>query len=171
MRNPWTATSGGYAFRHALLAEVANGDLLHGERDRLHAAFGGELERRGEVGGLPVTPAELAYHWVAARDGARALPALVAAGTAAEQVYALRGGPPATTNVPSSCGSATEPPTDGPMNRVGVMQRAAECAVLTGDYARAVELGRSRDRRGRGPRPEPPRHAPRAPSLVPVGGR
>ena len=29
-----------------------NDELLHGERDRLHAAFGGELERRGEVGGV-----------------------------------------------------------------------------------------------------------------------
>ena len=82
-------TLGGYAFRHALLAEVANGELLHGERDRFHAAFGEELERRGEIGGVPVTPAELAYHWVAARDRTRALPALVAAGAAAERVYAF----------------------------------------------------------------------------------
>ena len=68
---------GGYAFRHALLAEVAYSELLHGERDRLHAGFGLELERRGEIGGVPVTPAELAYHWVAARDHERAIPALI----------------------------------------------------------------------------------------------
>ena len=46
-------TLGGYAFRHALLAEVANGELLHGERDRLHAAFGEELERRGRSAAYP----------------------------------------------------------------------------------------------------------------------
>ena len=57
---------GGYVFRHAFLAEVANGELFHGERDRLHAAFVSscrEVSRR-----RPGQPAELAYHWVAARD-------------------------------------------------------------------------------------------------------
>src|SRR4029078_11196068 len=56
----------GYAFRHALLAEVAYYSLLIGERDRLHAAFGRELERRGEIAGIDVTSAELAHHWGAA---------------------------------------------------------------------------------------------------------
>jgi len=134
---------GGYAFRHALLAEVANSDLLHGERDRLHAAFGRELERRGEVGGIPVTPAELAYHWVAARDVVRAIPALTAAGAAAEQVYAF---PEARRHYERALelweGQAT-PPDPAPVDRVVVMQRAAECAVLTGAYDRAVELGRA----------------------------
>jgi DNA-binding CsgD family transcriptional regulator/tetratricopeptide (TPR) repeat protein len=135
---------GGYAFRHALLAEVANGELLHGERDRLHAAFGGELERRGEIGGVPVTPAELAYHWVAARDPARAVPALVAAGTAAERVYAF---PEARRHYERAlelwdAQTGPQPAGAGAPDRVGVMQQAAECAVLTGAYGRAVELGR-----------------------------
>ncbi len=132
---------GGYAFRHALLAEVAYADLVHGERDRLHAAFGRELERRGEIGGVPVTAAELAHHWVAARDSGRAVPALVEAGFAAEEVYAFaearihyelalewwdRAGPPNVTR-----------------DRVSVLQRAAECAVLSGAYGRAVEIGRA----------------------------
>ncbi len=134
---------GGYAFRHALLAEVANDELLHGERDRLHAGFGAELKRRGEIGGVPVTPAELAYHWVAARDATRAVPALVAAGTAAELVYAF---PEARRHYERALelwkGLTT--PIDGmAMEQTTVMQRAAECAVLTGAYARAVELGRA----------------------------
>ena len=134
---------GGYSFRHALLAEVANDELLHGERDRLHAAFGGELERRGEIGGVPVTPAELAYHWVAARDGARAVPALAAAGAAAEQVYAF---PEARRHYERALElweGHTKAPHQGPLDRIKVMQRAAECAVLTGAYERAVELGRA----------------------------
>ena len=134
---------GGYAFRHALLAEVANRELLHGERDRLHAAFGGELERRGEIGGVPVSADELAYHWVAARDRARALPALVAAGAAAEHVYAFgqarrhfERALELWDDEAVSAGSAR-------MDRIGVLQRAAECAVLTGGYERAVQLGRA----------------------------
>ena len=133
---------GGYSFRHALLAEVANDELLQGERDRLHAAFGGELERRGEIGGLPVTPAELAFHWVAARDVARAVPALVAAGAAAERVYAFA---EARRHYERALQLSSGPrPADArSMDRSDVMQRAAECAVLTGAYDRAVELGRA----------------------------
>jgi DNA-binding CsgD family transcriptional regulator len=137
------AGPGGYSFRHALLAEIANGELLHGERDRLHAAFGGELERRGEIGGIPVTPAELAYHWVAARDGARAVPALIAAGAAAEQVYAF---PEARRHYERALelwDKHAKPLDHGPRDRVAILQRAAECSVLTGAYERAVELGRA----------------------------
>ena len=134
---------GGYAFRHALLAEVANGELLHGERDRLHAAFGGELERRGEIGGVPVTPDELAYHWVAARDRTRALPALVAAGAAAERVYAFAQARRHYERALDLWDDEALP--DGPArpDRISVLQRAAECAVLTGGYERAVQLGRT----------------------------
>jgi DNA-binding CsgD family transcriptional regulator/tetratricopeptide (TPR) repeat protein len=134
---------GGYAFRHALHAEVANDELLHGERDRLHAAFGGELERRGEIGGVPVTPAELAYHWVAARDADRAVPALVAAGAAAERVYAFAEARRHFERALEMWDRQAAPADGLPMDRVAVMQRAAECAVLTGAYGRAVELGRA----------------------------
>ena len=134
-------TLGGYAFRHALLAEVANGELLHGERDRFHAAFGQELERRGEIGGVPVTPAELAYHWVAARDRTRALPALVAAGAAAERVYAFAEARRHYERALELWDDDSSRGDAGP-DRIGVLQRAAECAVLTGAYERAVQLGR-----------------------------
>ena len=134
---------GGYAFRHALLAEVANGELSHGERDRLHAAFGGELERRGEVGGVPVTPGELAYHWVAARDGSRAVPALVAAGAAAEAVYAFSEARRHYERALELWDRVDQGPDVIALDRVSVMQRAAESAVLTGAYGRAVELGRA----------------------------
>jgi DNA-binding CsgD family transcriptional regulator len=132
----------GYVFRHALLAEVAERELLHGERDRLHAAFASELERRGEVDGVAVSPAELAYHWVAARNHERAVPALVDAGLEAERVYAFADARrqfeqaltlwPADQEVPQAVG----------LDRVAVLQHAAESAVLSGAYADAVTLGR-----------------------------
>ena len=83
------------AFRHALLREVIHDELLPGERARLHARYAAALEARvadrraGETtpGPLP-TSAELAYHWDAAGDGARALPAMAEAARVAESSYA-----------------------------------------------------------------------------------
>jgi DNA-binding CsgD family transcriptional regulator/tetratricopeptide (TPR) repeat protein len=132
----------GYAFRHALIAEVAEGELIHGERDRLHAAFAGELERRAATDDLPVQPAELAFHWVAAHDPKRALPALVVAGLAAEHVYAFAEAqrqfeqaigmwPPGESTVPTLS-----------LDRVALLQHAADSAVLAGSYADALAHGR-----------------------------
>jgi len=58
-----------YGFRHALIQEAVHGDLLPGERIALHTRYGEALE--GDATALP----ELAHHWYAAHDGARALAA------------------------------------------------------------------------------------------------
>jgi len=81
----------GYGFRHALLQEVVYADLLPGERARVHAALAAALTAQpGWAGGTSATvAAELAYHWEAAGDLERALPAAVQAGTAAERSVAL----------------------------------------------------------------------------------
>jgi predicted ATPase len=84
----------GYEFRHALLREVVDADLLPGERARLHAALAQTLTDQPE----------LAAHWDAAGEPTRALPARVQAGLAAERAHAFPR-PKATTSVPSSCGS------------------------------------------------------------------
>jgi DNA-binding CsgD family transcriptional regulator len=128
---------GGYTFRHALLREVAYDELLYGERDRLHAAFAAQLAIRGQVGGVPVSPAELAYHWDAARDVERAVPAWIETGLAAERIYAFadaRGAYERALQLSSE--AAIE------IDRAEVLHRAADAAVLAGDYAAAVDLGR-----------------------------
>jgi predicted ATPase len=81
----------GYGFRHALLQEVVYADLLPGERTRLHAALADALTAQpGWAGGTSATvAAELAYHWEAAGDLERALPAAVQAASAAERSVAL----------------------------------------------------------------------------------
>jgi DNA-binding CsgD family transcriptional regulator/tetratricopeptide (TPR) repeat protein len=132
----------GYTFHHGLLAELAESELVHGERDRLHAAFAAELERRGDVSGVTVAPAELAYHWVAAGDRDRAVPALVDAGLAAERVYAFadarRGFEQALELWPDD----RDVEAAAGLDRIAVIQHAAESAVLTGAYSEAVALGR-----------------------------
>jgi DNA-binding CsgD family transcriptional regulator/tetratricopeptide (TPR) repeat protein len=60
-----------YAFRHALVQEAVYGELLPGERARLHAAL---AERLGSAGpGRPGSAAEVAVHWYRAGDLPNAL--------------------------------------------------------------------------------------------------
>ena len=69
-----TATSDGYAFRHALVREALRGDLLPRESVRVHTRYAEALEASGTA-----TAADVASHWIAARDTPRALSASLAA--------------------------------------------------------------------------------------------
>jgi DNA-binding CsgD family transcriptional regulator/tetratricopeptide (TPR) repeat protein len=78
-------TGRSYAFRHALTRDAVYEDMLPGERGGLHAAYGEALTRDPglagpeAVEGGAAVPAALAYHWYAALDLPRALPASIAA--------------------------------------------------------------------------------------------
>ena len=133
---------GGYVFRHALLQEVVYAELFTGERRRLHAAFARSLAGRGEVGGVPVSPAELAFHWDAAGEAADAVPALVDAGRAAERVFAFTDARRHYERALELWDRAPGAEALARVDAIWVMQRAAESAVLTGAYERAIELGR-----------------------------
>jgi len=79
----------GYAFRHALTRDAVYGDMLPGERVRLHAAYGAALARDGGLAGdQAALPAALAHHWYAAMDLPRALPAAIDAASHAMACYA-----------------------------------------------------------------------------------
>jgi predicted ATPase len=102
----------GYDFRHTLLRELVDADLLPGERARLHAAYAHTLTQRPElVGTSPaMLAAELAVHWDAAGEALQALLARVQAGRAASApTLSLRR--PAITNGPWSCGTWCPSPT------------------------------------------------------------
>ncbi|ASR35402.1 LuxR family transcriptional regulator [Prauserella marina] len=72
---------GYYQFRHALLSEAIYGDLLPGERIRMHAAYAARLRSKPRGKGHA---ARLAYHSLESKDVAAALPALVSAAEEAE---------------------------------------------------------------------------------------
>ncbi|HET9080358.1 MAG TPA: AAA family ATPase [Trebonia sp.] len=72
----------GYRFRHALLREAVYGDLMPGERTRLHARLASLLA------GLPGAAAELAHHSMASHDIPGAFTASVRAGAEAERIGA-----------------------------------------------------------------------------------
>jgi DNA-binding CsgD family transcriptional regulator/tetratricopeptide (TPR) repeat protein len=79
----------GYAFRHALTRDAVYEDMLPGERVRLHAAYGAALARDPALAGeRAAVPSALAYHWYAALDLPRALPAVIDAASHAMASYA-----------------------------------------------------------------------------------
>ena len=72
----------GFRFRHALLREAIYGDLMPGERTRLHAKLASLLA------GVPGAAAELAHHCMASHDIPGAFAASVRAGTEASRLGA-----------------------------------------------------------------------------------
>jgi DNA-binding CsgD family transcriptional regulator/tetratricopeptide (TPR) repeat protein len=77
-----------FAFRHALLQEAVEDELLPSERRRLHATLATALEASGDSTRAG-TLAAIAHHWSAAEDRPRALIASLAAARSASQVYAF----------------------------------------------------------------------------------
>ena len=61
----------GYAFRHALLREVVDEDMLPGQRARLHARFAQVLEQSPELAG-DAAALQIAHHWFTAHDVGKA---------------------------------------------------------------------------------------------------
>jgi DNA-binding CsgD family transcriptional regulator len=81
----------GYQFRHALLRDAVETDLLPGDRARLHAEYARALTDQPELADAApaVAAAELAVHWDAAGEPAQALAARIEAGLAAEHAHAF----------------------------------------------------------------------------------
>jgi len=134
----------GYEVRHALLREVIDADLLPGERARLHAGLAQTLTEQPELADGPpaVAAAELAAHWDAAGDLERALPAAVEAGLAAERAYAF---PEALQHYERALELWARVPQAAevsPLDRITLLERAAEAAHLLDEHPRAVELVR-----------------------------
>ena len=77
-----------FVFRHALLQEAIYGELLPGERARLHGRFAAALADANPAID-DQDAAELAYHWYAAHDLPHALEASVRTGVAALRMNAF----------------------------------------------------------------------------------
>jgi tetratricopeptide (TPR) repeat protein len=133
----------GYVFRHALVAEAVYGELLPGERVRLHTALAGALEAGVDAGGTPAArAARLAHHWSAAGDQPRALRASVEAATAAERVYAFAEAQLQLERVLGLWDQVPDAEERAGTDRVGLLSRCAEAAYAAGDPARAAQLVR-----------------------------
>jgi DNA-binding NarL/FixJ family response regulator len=123
--------SGRAAFRHALVRDALYDDVAWLRRRALHGELAEELERRG------APSAELAVHWLAARDEGRARTALMSAlgdfCTAHAYRDAARAGRQALELWPEH---------DDPNARTEALERYARCAELAGELAEAARAWR-----------------------------
>jgi DNA-binding CsgD family transcriptional regulator/tetratricopeptide (TPR) repeat protein len=140
----------GYSFRHALLQEVVQADLLPGERRQLHATLARSLTAHPELAsGTPTaTAAELATHWYESHDLAQALPTAVVAGVAAEQALAFaeahhhfEQAADLWSRAPGAAAALAA--TQERLDRVALLGRAAEAAFRAAKSDRAIALLRS----------------------------
>ena len=131
---------GRYRFRHALLREVVEDDLLPGERAAHHLALARALAPRASEQGGAVLTAAVAHHFAAAGEQPAALEWSVHAATAAERVYAhgeagaqLERALELWERVPDAEQRAGE-------DHVGVLWRAGQAASALGHPARQLAL-------------------------------
>jgi DNA-binding CsgD family transcriptional regulator/tetratricopeptide (TPR) repeat protein len=128
----------GYAFRHALTRDAVYEDMLPGERVRLHAAYGEALERDPSL--AAEVPAALAYHWYAALDLPRALPAAIDAGARAMDSYAAAEALRHLERALEIWPRVTDARQRTGLDLVDVSRRAAEAAYQSGALDRAQSL-------------------------------
>jgi DNA-binding CsgD family transcriptional regulator len=80
----------GYRFRHALLREAVDDDLLPGEGARLSRRYAQALEADPEIVRRPeIRATRLAHYWYRGQDAAKALPAVLAASVEARARHAF----------------------------------------------------------------------------------
>ena len=129
-----------YRFRHALVQEAAYDELLPSERRTLHGAYARSIDARPVGGGAAAASrlVELAHHWTAAHEPARALAAAIDAGDASRAVYAY-------ADAVRQYERAIElwdivPADDRPPDRdvIDLYDSASAAATLVGDAERAV---------------------------------
>jgi DNA-binding CsgD family transcriptional regulator/tetratricopeptide (TPR) repeat protein len=136
------ADDDGFGFRHALLREVAYGQLLPRERADLHAAFAAALQPGADIVGPSgaALAAELAHHWLCAGDKPRALSAAVRAGAAAERVGALAEARRHHERALALWDAVGDAESLAGCDRATLLARAANASAWTGRGVEAIAL-------------------------------
>jgi len=137
------AVTESYRFRHALLQEAVYGDLLPGERIRLHATYARLLSGGSDGADPPGPAAELAYHCLASHDLPGALAALVRAAADAGAVSAPAESFRHLTQAIEIWDRVPDAATVAGIDRVDLLLRAAEAANQSGEFRQAVGLART----------------------------
>ena len=129
----------GYVFRHALLREAVYGDLLPGERTRLHGTMSSLLSEKHRLA-MPGTAAELAQHCLASHDIPGAFAASVKAGDEAEQLGAPAEAHRHYDQALALWERVADPEKTAGMARGKLGLKSATNAADSGDYERAIHL-------------------------------
>jgi len=134
---------GGYEFRHALVREAVHDDLLPGEHARLHARYAEAVEAEPRLVAAGRAPAEIAHHWLAARDHPRALVSAKRAADEAgrrfaygEQARLLDRVLELWEDVPAAADLLG-------IGHLDLLEEAALVAIDAGDHPRALSLTRA----------------------------
>src|SRR5690349_648495 len=125
------------------MQEAAYDDLLPGERRRLHRAFAEAVASRVVGSGAADAAAhyaELAYHWQATRDDARALEASVRAASAAMDAYAFADALRQFETALDLWSSVDDPETVAGLDLASILDKASEIASLDGQTRRGAAL-------------------------------
>lgn len=135
-------SQGTYHFRHALLREVAEDELLPAESRDLHRRYAETLsEQPGLADRSPAgAAAELAHHWDAAGRTEEAYLASVEAAAAAESVAAHA---QALRHYERALAHSSRLSPGIAVDRVGLLRRAADAADLASEIPRAMELAQA----------------------------
>ncbi len=132
-----------YAFRHALLQETIEADLLPGERTSLHLALAEALEADPGLAAEDArAAAELYSHWIGAHRLPEALAAAVRAGVEAEHVYAFAEASHHYERALELWDQVDDAEERAGIDEVALYARAAEGASLSGEGQRALQLVR-----------------------------
>jgi DNA-binding CsgD family transcriptional regulator len=132
-----------YAFRHALLAEAVYGDLLPGERVRLHATYARLIDETIDEREPLGSAAELAHHRIQSHDVPGALTASVRAAAEAESLRAPAEAWQHLERVLQLWDAVDDAEERAAADVVRIGLRAAAMASRAGENARAAALAES----------------------------
>jgi DNA-binding CsgD family transcriptional regulator/tetratricopeptide (TPR) repeat protein len=131
-----------YEFRHALLQEAVYGELLPGERGRLHAALASTLTERLDSGELDwsASAAEIALHWYRAHTWPSALEWSARAAAEADQMHAYAEAARHYERALELWDRVPDARVRTGVDRAEVLERAAEAGRMSGDSGHALVL-------------------------------
>ena len=133
-----------YAFRHALVREVAYDDLLPTERSALHRLVAEALSAQADADEADArSAAELAYHWSGAHDDRRALEASLRAARTATEIYAHDEALEHYERAIRLWDRVPEAATETGNDLASLYDGAASAASNAGNVRRAAELARA----------------------------
>jgi tetratricopeptide (TPR) repeat protein len=137
-------TSSGVKFRHALMQEAMQAELLPGERREYHAAYAAALRAGSGEGatGRAAATSQLAHHLQESGNVADAMGAWVAAAAEAEAVAAFAEAHHYLANALAGWTLVDDPVARTGASRLELLTRAAEDAFNGGDSAAATRLVR-----------------------------
>jgi DNA-binding CsgD family transcriptional regulator len=138
--NVLVAAGDGYSYRHALICEAVNDDLLPGEDERMHARFAAALDADPYLVAPGRAAIEAAHHWYWARDATRALTGAWRAADAAKESVGYAERLVLISRVLQLWDQVPDAAQRIGTDRPGVLEEAVGTADLAGDDQRGLGL-------------------------------